>query len=400
MVITGQEYDVIRTVLGISTLVLSARLFAAVAYRLKIPGVIGEIFAGIVFGPYALGSFLQILGAPLIDLNPLFLSFSQIGSVIVLLSIGLSFMPADLLSSGIAGSAVALFGVLVPFTLGYLATNYLGFGTNANALIVGASLTATSIAITYEVLRELKKHKTKEAKIMVSAAIVDDILGIIILSIVLAIAENDTLAIGSIAAQFIFTFVVWISLAVLAMVFAPRVIKLISRSESDGAVEAGVTMLTFSFAIFAMFLGMSPIVGAFVVGMSLSKSEFYKKIRSFVSHLMMIFGPLFFAVIGTYLNPAVISLQNAYMIAIFLVIAVASKYVGCALPSMLFLRDWKKASTIGIGMATRGEIGFIILGVALAGGVISTTIYSVLLVVLIATGIVASILLHGAYGGE
>lgn len=400
MLAVGNEFSVLRTVVGISVLVLFARLFAGLMARFKLPEIVGEILAGVVLGPYAIGGIIILFGKPLIELNSLFLAFAAIGGIIVLLYAGLEFTLKDLVNAGLPAFAIALFGVVVPFVLGYYATVFFGLG-GQSALIVGATLTATSIAVTVSVLKELGIGRTNEAKMMISAAVVDDILGLVVLSVVVAVIQsNSAPSVLSVAGTAVDSFLVWAIALFGAVLLVPRALSLLGRSKTDGTVEAGMTGITFGLSAFVGIFGLSPMIGSFIAGMASSESAYRNRIKEFVSELRLIFGPLFFAVIGTYLNISELSFADTGLVAVLIIVAVAAKYIGCGLPASIFLKDAKKGSRVGYGMISRGEVGFIVIGIALTSQAISESTYSVLLLVLIATTVLSPIMLKRAYIGE
>lgn len=388
------ELGVLRIIFGISILILFARIFYSIFSRFKIPGVIGEIIAGIVFGPYALGSIIQIGGQPLIDFNSLFLTLSLVSGIIVLLDVGLTFEIRELLKTSFRGFIIAVSGVVLPFITGYYLAVFMGFG-DISALVIGASLTATSIAITYEVLKEFRKHKTLEAKVIISAAIIDDILGIIILSIVLSVTQGAILSVQSIIFQVVSIFSIWIVITAAAVLLVPRIIHLLAKPLHS--LEALVVLITFGLATITSALGLSPIVGAFIAGTSLAETRHKKEIKDFVSKLMIVFGPLFFAVIGTYFSPVSISFYGILVILLIVGVAVLSKYIGCFVPTYYFYGNSDVANKVGLGMVSRGEIGFIIIGIALTLEIIPSNIYSIILIALLATSIISPILLRVTY---
>ncbi len=389
--------DVLRTVIAVCLLVLVARVFAGLFEKVQVPGVVGEITAGIVLGPYAIGGAVVIFGAPLIELNELFLAFAEVGVIILMLSAGLDFTFGDLRSTGVPGFVVAFLGAVVPFVLGYFATILLNLNV-VTALVVGATLTATSIAVTVRVLQEFQKTRTAEGKLLISAAVIDDVLGLAFLSIVVSVVQFGVVPkAGELGLLFLKALGVWVAMLVVAYFTLPYLLRFVGASKSEGAVEATVTGTTFGLAAIAGAVGLSPVVGAFTAGMAVNSSAYRDAIADFVSKMKLIFGPLFFAVIGTYLDPTKLMSINILLVPIGIAIAFAGKYFGCGIPAAYFLKSRSKGQRVGVGMVSRGEVGFIILGTSLAAGAITQSVYSALLVVVMASTIISPILLKYSY---
>ncbi len=366
--------DVLRTIVGISVLVLTARVFAGLLERVQIPGVVGEIAAGIVFGPFAIGGAIHVFGGQLIELSPLFLAFAEVGVIILMLSAGLEFTFRDLLRSGPPGFVVASLGAFVPFVLGYFTTVWLGLDF-ITALVVGATLTVTSIAVTVRVPQEFQKMNTPEGKMLISAAVIDDVLGLAFLSMVVSVVQFGVLPkLGDLAFLMLRALGIWMAMLVAAIFLVPYLLRFVGASGSQGAVEATVTGTTFGLAAVASAVGLSPIVGAFTAGMAAPGSPYREGVAAFVSKLKLIFGPLFFAVIGTYLDPSQLLNINLLLVPIGIVIAFVGKYIGCGLPATFFLKSRSKGQRVGLGMVSRGEVGFIVLGTALAAGAITQSV--------------------------
>ncbi len=170
---------VLRATVTICILVFSAKVLGELFTKIKIPSVLGELVAGIILGPYALGSIISISGTPLIEINEIVQAFGEIGGILILFVAGLEMTFTDFRHVGASGFTIGTLGVVVPFAMGYGFSTLLGLGTGA-CLVIAASLVATSISITSLVLQELKKSRTIECKTMVSAAVVDDVLGLAI----------------------------------------------------------------------------------------------------------------------------------------------------------------------------------------------------------------------------
>ncbi len=389
--------DILRTIIGISLLVLSARLLAGVFEKIQVPGVVGEIAAGIALGPFAIGGAVHIFGGPLVELNSVFLAFAEVGVIILMLSAGLEFTFSDLRKSGISGFVVASLGAVTPFLLGYAVTLLLQLNF-ITALVVGATLTATSIAVTVAVLQEFQKMKTEEGRLLLSAAVIDDILGLAFLSMVVSVVQFGVLPpVGDLAFLLIRALGIWLVLLFAAIFSIPYILRFVAASRSEGALEAAATSVTFGLAAVAAGVGLSPVVGAFTAGMGVTGSSYRQTVGEFVSKLKLIFGPLFFAVIGTYLDPSQLLSTNLLLVPLGIAIAFVGKYVGCGLPAAYFLKSRSKGNRVGLGMVSRGEVGFIVLGTALTAGAIGQSVYSALLVVVLATTIISPILLKYSF---
>ncbi len=391
------ELDVLRTVVGISVLVFFAKILAGVVSRFSIPEVIGEITAGIILGPAALGGVIHVFGGPLIELNELLKAFAQIGGIIILFAAGLESSFAQFRAAGSPSFAVAAMGVVVPFVLGYYVPIQLGYEWQV-AMLFGAALTATSIAITIRSLENIRQLHTEEARIMINAAVIDDVLGLAVLAIVISIFQAGSIpSYFTIAQTTIIALGLWLGLLIGAVFVLPRFLNITSLWKSEGTAEAAATASCFGFAGLAAALGLSPIVGAFAAGMAIASSKAIGRIKEYIEKLKFIFAPLFFAVIGTYLNFGSARNINFVVFSAVLTVAVVSKVVGCGLPAALFLRDPDRGLRVGIGMVSRGEVGFIIAGIGVATGVLSGDAYAALLTVIIAADILTPFLLRRAF---
>jgi len=391
------EELVLSGVLSVSLLVFLAKILGGVFSRIGIPAVLGEVFAGIIFGPYALGALIQIAGHKIIEINEIVLVFAQIGAILILFAAGLEMTFSEFKAAGLGSFIIGGLGVVVPFFSGYYLTLSLGYPFAA-ALIVGAALTATSIAITVKVLEELGKINDPDAKIMVNAAVVDDVLGLAILAVVLSIINNGVMPdVSEVIVKLATILILWFALLVGVVFTIPRFVKLLPRWKVEGTEEAAATATCFGSASLAVVLGLSPIVGAYAAGMALAGSNSLTAIRKYVEKINLIFAPIFFAVIGASLNIGSFNLTVLGLLGILLVIAVLSKLVGCGLPAVFLRKSGKSGWKIGLGMTSRGEVGLVIAGLGLTSGVIGQDIYAALIGTVIATTIMSPILMKLAY---
>ncbi len=391
------EEVVLSGVLSVSLLVFFAKIFAGVFSRIGIPAVLGELFAGIVFGPYALGSLVIISGHKIIEISEVVLVFSQIGAVLILFTAGLEMTFSEFRAAGVKSFIVGGLGVIAPFFTGYYLTLYMGYPFAA-ALIVGAALTATSIAITVKVLEELGKTSDPDAKIMVNAAVVDDVLGLAVLAVVVSVIERGVVpSFSDVALKLGTILVLWFALLVGVVFTVPRFLKLLPKWRVEGTEEAAATVTCFGSASLAVVLGLSPIVGAYAAGMALAGSRSLTTIRKYIEKINMIFAPVFFAVIGASLDLTSISPPVLVLLIAMLLVAILSKLGGCGLPAGLLMKSRKSGWRIGLGMTSRGEVGLVIAGIGITSGVIGQNVYAALVGTIILTTVLSPILLKSAY---
>ena len=373
----------------------------------KIPSVLGELVAGMLLGPFALGSLIVINGTPLIQINDIVLAFGEIGGILILFIAGLEMTFRDFRKVGTAGFVIGTVGVIVPFVMGYGISLALGLDT-ITSLVVGAALVATSISITAIVLQELNQSKRIEARMMVSAAVVDDVLGLAILGVIVSFITTATpitpLSVITIIST---SLALWLAMTVFAAIILPRIIDLTSKG-SESTLEAAATASCFGASALAAYLGLSPIVGAFAAGMAVASSKAIEKIRDYTRKISVIFSPVFFGLAGAQFDirsfiPTSIQTIDWFFygfFALLIVVAIFSKIIGCGLPAAFFLKSRSKGIKVGYGMISRGEVGLIVAGVAISAGAISQSIYSAILGMIMITTVLAPILLKRAYDKE
>ena len=403
---------VITTILAISLLIVTAKIFALIFNRIKLPEVIGEILAGVIFGPFAIGGLIVLAGEPLfsgpVNENFVLETFFEIGGMILLFSAGLEFTFKQFRKAGLPSFVIGTAGVVIPFILGYYGSIFVGF-SSTESLLIGAALTATSIAITIRTLEELDQLKNKESQIMVYAAVVDDVLGLTLLGVVLAIASTGIIPeIASVLSTTVFTLSLWIALLLGSVYFLPKFLdfvtnltgelKLTDDSEkhpqSPSTLETLAIFIILVWGAIAYYMGLSPIVGTFAAGMAVAGSRYKHQIEIFNNHIRIIFAPLFFAYVGAQINLAEILGIDLFAFSLILALAMIGKLLGCGIPGYLFLRNRIQAQRIGIGMASRGEVGIVVAGIGYASGLIDSYSYAVLMGVIMVTTVVSPILLR------
>lgn len=396
------EFDVVPTIIGILFLVLPALLLGRLCSHYKIPEIIGFVFAGIILGPTALGGVVPIFGRPIVELNEVMMALWQISGIIILFSAGLHFTFHYLIKAGYKSALIGVFGVLIPLLLGYLITIWLNFDWTV-AVIIGTTLSATSIAISVVILEEIGKEKSKEGNILVNAAVLDDVLGLAILSAIISlVALNTSPSIESIAITTVTEIGFWFLILLGSVYLLPKIVHAVAqmspRTLEARATKQGVALgSAFGLAAIAASVGLNPIVGAFAAGMGLAGSKLARQVREFVDRLKIIVAPLFFAVIGAHVDLSQISSINWILFLILLGIAVFSKIIGCGIPAAILLKSKKSGLRIGYGMIPRGEVAFIVAGIGLAFGVISDVLYSTIVFVIMATIFIAPILVRNSF---
>ncbi|MGQ9586981.1 MAG: cation:proton antiporter [Thermoplasmata archaeon] len=358
--------------------IASSFLFA----RFKQPKIIGQIVVGIVIGPSALGLISVGEAYP----GNMVHRLAELGAIILLFMIGLECDIREIYTK--RSILIALGGVIVPWVCGFFLAEFMlptpepPFDRFAQSVFVGAALVATSVAITAGVLREMKLVGSEVANILLGAAVVDDVLGMIVLAV-----SSGTATAGGLDFESLF----WLVLASVLFValgayfgskFVTKVIsKVHRRGIQRGIEESGFLLalcLAFLYAVISEMIGISAIVGAFVAGTSFAKCELRATFQKQISVLEWVFAPIFFLSLGILVDLEVVS-ANAWLFAIVLTaVAFATKVVGCGIPARLLGMSRRDSISIGVGMSPRMEVAMIIALYGLTVGVISSEIYTVI----------------------
>ncbi len=377
--------------------------FAGEAFeRLRQPAVLGELLAGIVLGA---GVLRVIPTAPDDPLTGVFQLLAQVGVVVLLFEIGLETDLKAMLRNGPAAGAVAVVGVIVPFVLGFLywRSGWHGYEHTVSdpfstAIFVGATLTATSVGITARVLKDLRALQTLEARLILGAAVIDDVLGLVILGVASALAAGGAFTVHGalrgfgVAVVFLFL-ALWIGVRL-----APRLFGLVDRMRVRGVLLVTAFAFLLLLCVLAERAGTALIIGAFAAGVILSETNQVAVIEERVKPLADVFTPIFFLSIGAAVdvrmwNPFVTENRQALAIALVLfAIALIGKLAsGWAVPWRRFNRR-----AVGVGMAPRGEVGLIFAQLGLAAGILSNRLFGAILFVVVATTLVTPPLLTWA----
>ncbi len=391
----------IHIIISLSILLFSAKIFAEIFQRIKQPVVLGELLAGIIVGPYALGGLPLFDGQPLVVLDETVKHIGELAAIVILFIAGLEITPREFLRGGAASFTIGALGVIVPFAVGFIVLSMYGLDS-FEVLLIATALTATSIAISIQVLTELGKMQSKEARLILGAAIVDDILAIAILSVVVTMVQSGDTSPQIMDVAFLILKILGLFAVLLigAIFLIPRILHREKLWRSRGSIEGITTAIFFGIAGIAAYVGLSPIVGAFAAGMAVASTKLIKQVEEYAHKLQFIFAPLFFAIIGAQVDLRGVNIDVLIIAGIIIVIAISTKLLGCGLPSILFLKDKTKSMRVGIGMVSRGEVGLIVAGVGVTSGALSTDIYTAIIIMVAITTIITPIWLKKSYKRE
>ncbi len=365
----------------------SAKVLAELFERLGQPPIVGEIIAGVIIGPGALGWITpnQVLSA-LADLGVMFLLFR----------VGLEVKPSELLRVGPIASLAAICGVAAPFFMGWAIMAAWG-ATHIEAIFVGAAMVATSVGITAQVLRAKGLLNDRSSQIILAAAVIDDVLGLIVLAVVSGLGRNrvnilEIVITAGMAIAFTLVVAVWGTKTVASLV--PR----LERRLAVGEVEFNLALvLLFSLSLLAIYAGVAAITGAFLAGMALSDTV-EDRVRDLTHGVTELLVPFFLAGIGLQLDLRVFAEPPVLLLCfVILAAAVVSKLIGCGLAVAPL--GWAAMLRVGTGMVPRGEVGMVVAQLGLSMGVIPKPVYAVVVFMAIATTLIAPPLIGMAFRG-
>jgi Kef-type K+ transport system membrane component KefB len=367
---------------------LFTKFLGELAQRIRQPSVLGELAAGVVLG----GSVLGVLNPS----DAVIHALAELGVLILLFQIGLHTDLRSLLAVGATAGTVGGVGVVLPFAFGYLASMLLGL-TSMQALVCAAALTATSIGISARVLADLGELNSEEGRVVIGAAVLDDVVGLIILSIVSGVAAGGTLSVGNtiVIAAVAVGFVV-VSL-VIGNYIAPPLFRRVASLKVSGALGAISLAFALAMAWIAARVGSAPIIGAFAAGLILNATPQSHKIEESTKALGYFFVPFFFAAVGAAVNvrsfadPSVLALGG-----VLIVVGVVTKFVAGYAP---FWFKGRKA-LIGVAMVPRGEVGLIFAQLGIATAVLGESQFNAVALMVMVTTLVAPPLLSALANGK
>ena len=379
-----------RYLLDIALILLATKAFGLFTRRLQMPSVVGSLLAGIILGPALLN---------IVQPSNLISSLSEIGVIVLMFEAGLDTSITDLKNAGLKALWIALLGVLVPLAMGFLVGSMYNVGPEAwlENLFIGVILTATSVGITVETLKEMGAIKTHSGNTILAAAVIDDVLGIVALTLVSGMADSS-INIGIVLLKVVLFFI----FSIIVGIILHKVFAFWFDHDSRGGLQR-YSIVSFAFALIMAFVsekffGVADITGSFVAGLMISGTSqcaYVTKRISTLSYLLI--TPIFFANIGLGLTSIAFNGGTLLLILIFCVVAVLSKVLGCAVAAKMVGYSNSQSMRIGCGMVSRGEVALIVANRGIALGLLSSVFVTPILLCVVFTSVVTPLLLKWAY---
>jgi Na+:H+ antiporter len=386
--LTGQTgMDLRELLLGLVLVWVAAKAAGEGMGRIGQTPVLGELLAGVIIGPGVLG---------LVHESQVLRALAELGVLILLFEVGLESDLKELLRAGAQATLVAAVGVAVPFALGFVLMQWLGYSTLVS-IFVGATLTATSVGVTARVLADLGRLQDAAANVVLGAAIVDDVLGLLILAVVTGVMQTGGISVAAVALLSVKAVAFLVVALVVGVKLAPVLVGWIGRMQARGSLIVSSLVLAFGLAALADLIGLATIVGAFAAGLVLATTKRHEDLEQRIKPIADLLVPVFFVTVGMNVQPAMLSpfAENGLyrMVVVLTLVAVASKLAAGLVIYRAGVRRWP----VAVGMVPRGEVGLIFAGAGLAAGVIGNDLYSVLVVAVMLTTFVAPPWLKALY---
>jgi Kef-type K+ transport system membrane component KefB len=379
--------------LSVLVILVVARVFGEVAERLGQPCIIGEIIAGVALGPSVLN---LIIPGPETEM------FALLGIFFLMFIAGMAINPARMARTGRTASAVAGGGIVFPFVLGFVlgilaGPHFIPGFSFVHALILGVCLSISAVGAAEETLMELRKMKSRLGQIIVEAGVLDDIMGLLMLSVITSVIkagiENVLFSVTSILADVVIFFAVF---GFVGVFIFPRLLKWAGKLKSPQSLFGITIILVMIYAVSSEYLLGSGIIGAFMAGVftryaTEKHTEVEKALLDRFSSLALgLLTPLFFVWIGIQLSPGIITEPGLLLFAaLVILVAVSGKVIGAYIPSRISGFGGKESLAIGFGMNARGAVELVIAGIALQGALITQELFSIIVVMALVTTIIA-----------
>jgi len=382
-------------------ILLTARVFAELATRLQAPSVIGELFAGVVLGPSLLGWIEPVEAIKLM---------AEIGIILLLFEVGLETDVKRLVRSGLKSLIVALTGFLLPLALGF-ALGYWGFGLSLLvSLFIGGTITATSIGITVRVLSDLKRQQAPEAQIVLGAAVLDDIIGVVLLALLYEFSIGGGVSLFNASKVLLFVGAFFVLAPIAAKLISLIIKRFDAISEIPGLLPTTIVTLVLFFAWLAHALGAPELLGGFAAGLALSRrfflplgialhtdESFAHRIEDQMKPIVHLFTPIFFVFVGLSLNLRQINWESPFIWKFSLALLVAA-IVGKLVGAFLIKEPWIARCVIAMAMIPRGEVGLIFAELGRISRIFNNEIYAGMVIVIALTTLLPPFIMKWFYG--
>lgn len=358
----------------IAVILIASKIAGDISVRLGQPSVLGKLLIGIVLGPSVLG---------VVTNTEILQEISQIGVILLMFLAGLETDIDEFKRTGKASTSVGVMGIIAPLALGYAAGLALGL-SSIESIFLGLLLSATSVSISVQTLKELGKLKSKEGATIMGAAVIDDVLVIIALAFLMSFAGGDV-NLGMVILKKVAFFVIII---LVSWKVVPWILKRFAPLQVTESVISAGLILCFLFAYFAEYTGVAAIIGAYIAGVAISMTSYREEITHKVETISYsLFVPVFFTSVGVSAQFAGI-LENLWIIVLLSVLAIVSKLLGGAFGAKMAGFPWRNSMAIGSAMVSRGEVALIIAAIGLESRLLSDDMFAVLIVVVLVTTIV------------
>jgi len=376
----------------LAIIVIVAKLFGIIARKLRAPQVVGEILAGLLIGPSVLG---------IVNISDFLVQMAEIGVILLMFSAGLETNLRDLVKTGVKATVIACAGVFIPLICGtilyscFYGWSAIGSADFYTALFIGVILTATSVSITVQALREMGRLKGYIGTTILSAAIIDDVIGIIVLTVVIGLKDASANA-GKVILDTVLFFI----FAIVVGFIIYKIFKLVDgRYPHTRRIPImGLALCLAMSYVAEKYFGIADITGAYVAGIILCNirdSEYIAEKMDINSY--MLFGPIFFASIGLKTDISAINLSIIVFAIAFVLVGLLSKIIGCGIAARLCKFTWADSLKIGVGMMTRGEVALIVSQKGLSKGLLDPVYFTAVILLIITSSIMTPIILQILY---
>ena len=378
--------QVSQSILYIIIILVFAKVFGELAERIGQTPVLGELVAGVILGGSVLGWIRVDRTAILAPESSCLIFLAELGVIILLFEVGLESDLEEFLRVGWSAILVAMIGVVGPFALGYYTSILLGL-SYTSAIFMGAALTATSVGITARTLGDLGQMRTSAAKIILGAAVIDDVIGLIILAVVGSLVVGHTVSFGEVGKVVLLAVAFLVGGIAIGIPLAPHMLRLAKKLRTRGMLTISAFLFCLTLSYLAHKLGLAAIVGAFAAGLVLARTEDLVHIQQRIKPIADIFVPIFFVMLGVSVNLSVMNpldphaRGNLAFIGILVLVAVAMKVVA----GLGVLKRGVSRLVVGVGMIPRGEVGLIFASIGLTRNIITSAEYAAIVAVVIIT---------------